>query len=157
MNENNSVLPPLPRYSSTLSPPPPTRHARTRSGHPWPDLFRPPTVTATSPEAALYYQAEQTGWVLYLEGSTDLAILQAFAKRLGKGAPWDRDLKASDEFLAPLFKAYFERLGLPNLMSKKNSYELAHCVPEAEIDPEIGDKLDAIAAVAESARPAGGG
>ncbi len=30
-----------------------------------------------------YYQAEQTGWVLYLEGSTDLAVLQAFARRLG--------------------------------------------------------------------------
>lgn len=29
-----------------------------------------------------YYQAEQTGWVLYLEGSTDLAILQALAARL---------------------------------------------------------------------------
>lgn len=29
-----------------------------------------------------YYQAEQTGWVLYLEGSTDLAILQAFAQAL---------------------------------------------------------------------------
>jgi hypothetical protein len=29
-----------------------------------------------------YYQAEQAGWVLYLEGSTDLAILQAFARRL---------------------------------------------------------------------------
>ncbi|RPH57029.1 AAA family ATPase, partial [bacterium] len=29
-----------------------------------------------------YYQAEQTGWVLYLEGSTDLAILQAFARVL---------------------------------------------------------------------------
>jgi len=29
-----------------------------------------------------YSQAEQTGWVLYLEGSTDLAILQAFARRL---------------------------------------------------------------------------
>ena len=29
-----------------------------------------------------YYQAEQTGWVLYLEGSTDLAIMQAFARRL---------------------------------------------------------------------------
>lgn len=29
-----------------------------------------------------YYQAEQTGWVLYLEGSTDLAILRAFAKLL---------------------------------------------------------------------------
>lgn len=30
-----------------------------------------------------YYQAEQTGWVLYLEGPTDLAILQAFANTLG--------------------------------------------------------------------------
>ena len=29
-----------------------------------------------------YYQAEQTGWVLYLEGSTDLEILRAFAKKL---------------------------------------------------------------------------
>ena len=29
-----------------------------------------------------YYQAEQTGWVLYLEGATDLAILQAFAATL---------------------------------------------------------------------------
>ena len=29
-----------------------------------------------------YMQAELTGWVLYLEGSTDLSILQAFARRL---------------------------------------------------------------------------
>ena len=29
-----------------------------------------------------YYQAEQTGWVLYIEGSTDLAIVKAFAKKL---------------------------------------------------------------------------
>ncbi len=29
-----------------------------------------------------YYQAEQTGWVLYLEGSTDLAILRSFAALL---------------------------------------------------------------------------
>ena len=33
-----------------------------------------------------YYQAEQRGWVLYLEGSTDLAILQSFAKTLGHEA-----------------------------------------------------------------------
>ena len=30
-----------------------------------------------------YYQAEQTGWVLYLEGSTDLSVLRALARRLG--------------------------------------------------------------------------
>jgi hypothetical protein len=29
-----------------------------------------------------YYQAAQTGWVLYLEGSTDLAILKSFAEKL---------------------------------------------------------------------------
>lgn len=33
-----------------------------------------------------YYLAEETGWVLYLEGSTDLAILRAFAQRLGHPA-----------------------------------------------------------------------
>ena len=221
-----------------------------------------------------YYQAEQTGWVLYLEGSTDLAVLQAFARRLGKddavralerpfvhyvgnqpraaarhlhalrealsglkgvalfdrldgeapsdpslehlvwnrreienylcarstleayarasaaaaeqkplftgaeiskrstamgeaiaevgealetlgkGSPWSGDVKASDEFLTPLFKAYFEKIGIPNLMDKKNFHALVDHVPEDEIDPEIGEKLDAIARVAESAAPA---
>ena len=33
-----------------------------------------------------YYQAEQTGWVLYVEDSTDLAILKAFARILGHPA-----------------------------------------------------------------------
>lgn len=33
-----------------------------------------------------YYQAEETGWVLYLEGSTDLAILRALAGILGHPA-----------------------------------------------------------------------
>lgn len=33
-----------------------------------------------------FYLAEQTGWVLYLEGSTDLAILKAFAETLTHSA-----------------------------------------------------------------------
>ncbi len=33
-----------------------------------------------------FYKAEQTGWVLYLEGSTDLAILRTFAKILNHPA-----------------------------------------------------------------------
>ena len=216
-----------------------------------------------------YYQAEQTGWVLYLEGSTDLAILQAFARRLGhqgakaalgrpfvhyvgnnsaaaqnhyhglkealpdlkgaalfdrsetgatdmgqierlmwkrreienylcslatleayagvssdapgtlfaigevaqkleamresikeiegametlgRGSPWSPDSKVSDEFLTPLFSTYFQKLGLPNLMNKKDFYELAEYVPESELDPEIDGKLDAISNVAQSA------
>ena len=220
-----------------------------------------------------YYQAEQTGWVLYLEGSTDLAILRAFARRLGhdeairalerpfahyvgndtaavarhfhglrealpglegvalfdrldgaapdtgqteclvwrrreienylstratleayarasaqedapgplfaiaeadrrvpamreaidevrhametldKGSPWSPDAKVSDDFLTPLFRTYFHRLDLPNLMSKKSFYELADHVPDDEIDAEVREKLDAIARVADSASP----
>lgn len=220
-----------------------------------------------------YYQAEQTGWVLYLEGSTDLAILRAFAEKLeyqealqalerpfvhyvgnqpsevrkhfhglreatpqlvgiaifdrldqeipsdlgapgltwtrreienylcypetliayaeasaqqdttgplftlaessrrietmqqsikevehaletlGKGSPWDPNSKVSDDFLTPLFEKYFKKLGLPNLMAKKNFHELGRLVPKDKIDPEVKSKLDAIVQIARSARP----
>ena len=218
-----------------------------------------------------YYQAQQTGWVLYLEGSTDLSILRVFAKRLGhtsairalerpfvhfvgnqpravqnhfhglrealpallgialfdrldaapvdiaptecliwtrreienyicsratleayarasapdsahgpiftaaeagrrlqamhnaieeiesalralnRPSPWGPDIKASDDFLNPLFDAYFRKLAMPNLMAKKNFHELAEYVRDDEIDPEISQKLDAIARVADAA------
>ncbi len=66
---------------------------------------------------------------------------------LGKGSPWDADIKASDEFLDPVFRKFHAALGLPNLMAKKNFHELARFVPVEKIDPEIVEKLDAIAAV----------
>jgi hypothetical protein len=216
-----------------------------------------------------YIQAEQTGWVLYLEGSTDLAILQAFAKTLehpaasalerpfvvyiggnvpqkardhfwglreakpdllgialfdrldknlsegspltetmwrrreienylnledvlfayarydvpndlfgyaeaekrtqamreaineiskalktlGRPDPWSADTKASDEFLTPLFSSYFEKLGLPNLVQKNDYYVLAQLVSKSQIDPEVVEKLDAIARIAAAAKP----
>ena len=40
-------------------------------------------------------------------------------------------------------------------MAKKSFYGLADFVPPEKIDPEVAEKLDAIAAVAASARPAG--
>jgi len=46
-----------------------------------------------------YYQAEETGWVLYVENSTDLAILQAFAKVLDHEA---------QQYLARPFVKYVE-------------------------------------------------
>ena len=73
---------------------------------------------------------------------------------LGKESPWSDNVKASDEFLTPLFKAYFAKIGIPNLMAKKNFHELANYVPEAEIDSEIGEKLDAIVRISENIAPA---
>lgn len=214
-----------------------------------------------------YYQAEEVGWVLYVEGSTDLAILQSFAQRLGhpakavierpfvhyvgnqaskarshysalqeakpdlvgialfdrleqapaadpvlkqlmwrkreienylcqrdtllafaeargrssggdlfaaswratmqeviteiesalaalgKPSPWSADIKATDDFLDPVFKRFYERLGLPNLMRKTDYNVLAEHVSVAALDAEIREKLDAILEAAQQARP----
>ncbi|MCY4244005.1 MAG: AAA family ATPase [Gammaproteobacteria bacterium] len=72
---------------------------------------------------------------------------------LDHGSPWDADTKASDHFLTPLFRVYFEQIELPNLMAKKSFYELAEHVPVNEIDPEIREKLDAIVKAAKAAKP----
>ena len=213
-----------------------------------------------------YYQAEQTGWILYLEGSTDLRILQAFATKLehcvkpyldaplvhhvgnqpknarrhfqalleakgdllglalfdrldrdisgelgpsgrldgmqwncrevenylctercllayaqnetpgellgksnqevmqeciadmvsalgttGKGDPWSPDIKATDDFLDPLFENYFNRIGGDIRLRKTNYHTLVDFLPADEIDGEVVEKLDAILAVAQKA------
>lgn len=217
-----------------------------------------------------YYQAEQTGWVLYLEGSTDLAILRAFAevlehparevleqpfvhyvanlppkardhfyglreakpdlvgiavfdsvsqeltedgplgelrwrrneienylcsretllafanqvdgepgplfepaireqqrtamqeainevagalRTLGRPDPFGPDVKASDDFLGPVFQKYYEKLQLRNLMQKTDYHVLARLVPREQVDPEITEKLDRVLLVAHRARP----
>ena len=216
-----------------------------------------------------YYQAQQRGWVLYLEGSTDLLILQAFAKKLGhpvqtllnapyvyyvsnqpgkardhfhglreakpdlvgfclfdqipdelhtrpdliehawqrreienyivcckqvlidwsrdeamehvddslfsehhvstmketivdiekalatlgKGLPWSPDTKVTDDFLDPLFKTFFEKLEMTNLMRKTNYHTLVQYVPADQIDPEVIEVLDSILEVADRAVP----
>ena len=82
-----------------------------------------------------------------------ISEIETALKTLGKGSSWEADLKVSDEFLTPLFEAFFRKISTPNLMAKKNFYELASFVPEDEFEPEIRDKLDEVASVAESASP----
>jgi hypothetical protein len=77
--------------------------------------------------------------------------LESALRQLGRGSPWDADMKVSDEFLTPLFRNYFASLELPNLMAKKSFYELAGYLEVGEIDPEVVEKLDVIAAVAAEA------
>ena len=70
---------------------------------------------------------------------------------LGKGSPWHDDTKVSDDFLTPLFKDYFSRLGIYNLMDKKSFYELTRFITKEQIDPEVGEKLEAISGVSSGA------
>ena len=74
-------------------------------------------------------------------------------RTLGKADPWSPDLKVSDEFLAPVFSRFFEKLLLPNMLRKSDYYVLAKLVPKESIDPEVITKLDGIVQVATNARP----
>jgi AAA domain, putative AbiEii toxin, Type IV TA system len=63
----------------------------------------------------------------------------------GKDA-WSAELKSSDEFLTPLFRNFYSDMNLPNEMAKTNFHRIAQIMRREEIDPEIGEVLDAIAA-----------
>jgi len=67
--------------------------------------------------------------------------------------PWWSNTKITDEFLDPLFAAYFERLNLPNLLRKRDYHQLAGMAFPADLDPEILEKLNTIVAVAQRASP----
>ncbi|MCY3947961.1 MAG: AAA family ATPase [Acidimicrobiaceae bacterium] len=82
-----------------------------------------------------------------------IAEIESALQALRQASPWEPDTKVSDDFLTPLFAAYFDKLDLPNLMLKRSFYELAEHVPFEEIDPEVTEKLDAIARVAADGSP----
>ena len=77
-------------------------------------------------------------------------VSQALATIRG-ASPWDANVKVSDDFLTPLFAKYYADLDLPNLMAKKEFYELANHISLVEISPEVTEKLDAIASLASKA------
>ena len=68
--------------------------------------------------------------------------------RLKKLKPFSAEIKASDDFLKPLFEAMPPPLNL----GKVDFYKLVDHIPEDEIDPEVVEKLDAIHAVAMKAK-----
>ncbi len=72
---------------------------------------------------------------------------------LGRPSPWGPDIKVTDDFLEPVFKKFYEKLALPNLMRKTDYHVLARHVPVASLDAEITEKLDAIFDASRRARP----
>ena len=69
---------------------------------------------------------------------------------MGKEPAWSDDIKASDEFLAPVLRTYYEILELPNVMEKSNFHKLVEFIPDDELDSEVAEKLNAISDVALS-------
>ena len=86
-----------------------------------------------------YYQAEQTGWVLYLEGSTDLAILRAFAARLDHAAA----LRALD-------RPFVHYVGNRPAAAANHFHALREALPElraAALFDNLGKELSKIAPI----------
>ena len=74
-------------------------------------------------------------------------------KTLGMTDSSSPDIKATDEFLDPVFKKFYESKGLPVLMRKTDYHILVPYFPNERIDPEIVDVLDQIVSVASQANP----
>jgi hypothetical protein len=72
---------------------------------------------------------------------------------LGKGSPWSPDTKVSDDFLDPVFVAFFKRLKLPNLLRKTDYHVLAQHLRAEDLDPEISEVLDDFERIAARAKP----
>ena len=80
-----------------------------------------------------YYQAQQQGWVLYLEGPTDLAILQALAKKLEHPAE------------AILERPYVHYVGNQPNKAREHFYGLREAKPELVgfcLFDQIDDQLE---------------
>jgi len=74
-------------------------------------------------------------------------------KTLDEPEPSSPDIKVTDQFLEPLFKKYFEKLGLPLEFRKPDYHLLTRFVKKNTLDKEIREKLDAILEVAHAAKP----
>lgn len=75
--------------------------------------------------------------------------------KLEEGSPWDNNLKISDTFLPSVFRIFYKKLSLPNIMAKSNFHRLVQFTPKDKIDSEIKEKLDMIVEVAKKAEQTG--
>jgi hypothetical protein len=88
-------------------------------------------------------------WAAAMESC--IGEIEQALQTLGKGSPWSPDTKVTDDFLEPLFKSFFARLELPNLLLKSNYHVLARFVTGDQLDPEVSAMLDIVVETAEAA------
>lgn len=81
----------------------------------------------------------------------EIAELEKASQTLNRPEPFSDAIKASDDFLVPLFKNFTASLSKPTSMAlqKKDFYKLVEHIPLEEIDEEVKEALDKIANVAQ--------
>ena len=77
--------------------------------------------------------------------------VESALRTVNLGSPWDGDLNVSEQFLPPVFTAFYEKLDKFNTMSKSDYHTLVNHIEPGEIDPEVITVLDAIADIAANA------
>jgi len=100
----------------------------------------------TTRDGALFGDA----WASTMESSID--ELEQAMVTLGM-SPWSPDINATDGFLDRLFKRFFERLDLPNLLRKTDYHRVARFLSRESFDPEVSTVLDSIEQTAARAKP----
>jgi predicted ATPase len=104
-----------------------------------------------SPDGPLFEHAAKPERVQAME--QEIAEMEKALGKLGRPSPWSADIKATDEFLDPLFANYSKRLGIPLCLRKNMYFTLVPLMQPNEIAPEVREKLDAIASMAARAKP----
>jgi hypothetical protein len=99
--------------------------------------------------ADLFAQAESRKRELAMRDAIE-KVAEA-GRTLGKPDPWGDDIKATDDFLDPVFKSFFKTLDLPITFRKAEYHQLASLVHKDAIDPAIRLTLDKIVDVANRA------
>ena len=74
-------------------------------------------------------------------------------KLTNKPDPWGTEIKVTDDFLDPLFKLFYGRLGIAQQTFKRDYHGLAEVLPLDEVSPEIATVLDSLVVTAKSAKP----
>lgn len=83
----------------------------------------------------------------------EIARLESALQVAGLPSPWSAEIKVTDRFLDPLFKNYYERLGTPQAVYKRDYHGLADVLPLEQVDAEVVAMLDNIVTAASRAKP----
>jgi hypothetical protein len=117
-------------------------------------------VTPESLKAFVQLDLQADDLIDEVERKTRLTILETCINELthalkltNKSDPWGPDIKVTDDFLDPLFRLFYQRLGTPQTTFKRDYHGLADASPTEQIDPEVQQILDVIHDVALTAKP----